>query len=66
MSTDLLTTEEAAKRLGIRPNTLAHWRLNGKGPRFLKVGRMHVRYRPEDIERWIEAHMVTPGREAAS
>jgi hypothetical protein len=39
--------------LGLRPNTLAQWRISGDGPAFVKLGRA-VRYRRADIERWLE------------
>ena len=40
-------------------------RHRGGGPRYVKVGRK-VLYDPIDIDRWIEAHKVTPGREATA
>ena len=35
----LLTTEQAAKRLGLSPRTLERYRVSGEGPEFLKIGR---------------------------
>lgn len=34
-----LTTKEAAKRLRLNANTLANWRMQGTGPRYIKLGR---------------------------
>jgi len=49
---ELLTTEQLAELLGIRPNTIEGWRLKGQGPRFCKLGRS-IRYRRSDVEDWI-------------
>ncbi len=49
----LLTTREAAERLGLSPRTLERYRVTGEGPRFRKIGRW-VRYTPEDLEKWLE------------
>ncbi len=35
---DLLSNKQAARLLGIQPNTLEIWRVQGKGPPFLKLG----------------------------
>jgi predicted DNA-binding transcriptional regulator AlpA len=53
------TQTEAAALLGVRPQTLAAWRCQGKGPRFLKVGRS-VFYRESDIEAWLDAQAIVP------
>lgn len=42
----LLLPQQAAEILGVKVQTLAEWRLNGRGPPFIKLGRA-VRYRPE-------------------
>jgi hypothetical protein len=46
----LLTTDEAAELLGVRPNTLEQWRCAGK------YGL--IRYRLRDLEAWLDAHCV--------
>ncbi len=51
---DFLNTRQAAKLIGLAPNTLEIWRLRGCGPRFVKFGRA-VRYRLADLETYIEA-----------
>lgn len=50
----LLTTHQAAKRLGVSHRTLEDWRFRGGGPQFCKVGRRLVRYRPDDLETFLE------------
>lgn len=49
-----LTTEEAAKYLGLKRSTLEAWRCRGGGPKFIRLGRA-VRYRSGDLEAWIES-----------
>lgn len=43
-----LTEEQVAARLQCSTFTVRAWRRQGRGPRFMKVGRL-VRYRPEDV-----------------
>ena len=45
-----LDTSDAAKYIGYSVKTLAIYRSQGKGPRFIKRGR--VFYYKEDIDRW--------------
>lgn len=52
----LLTPDEAAKILEVRPSTLARWRWAGRGPRYAKYGKV-IRYRREDIDAFIQAHL---------
>ena len=49
----LLTTEQAAAVLGFHPSYLAKARLNGAGPKYLKIGARAVRYRRADIDVWL-------------
>jgi predicted DNA-binding transcriptional regulator AlpA len=53
----LLNATEVAAMLGIPPSTLANWRYQGLGPRYLRVGR-HVRYLAEDLDDWIRTQRV--------
>ena len=48
----LLTTEQAAWLLRISRKTLERMRVEGRGPRFVKLGRC-VRYRQRDLFAWI-------------
>lgn len=50
---ELLTTTEAANFLGLKPNTLAKWRVAGVGPLYVALGRA-VRYRVSDLKLFIE------------
>lgn len=47
-----LTTTSAAEYLGMKSGTLEVWRVQGRGPRFLKLGRS-VRYRAEDLDAFL-------------
>ena len=61
---NFLTEKEVAKQIRVSLASLRRWRLVQRGPRFLKVGAL-VRYRPEDLEQWMETLAVggtTPQR----
>lgn len=51
---DLLTEDVVAARLSISIKTLRNWRWQGRGPRFLRLGRA-VRYAPAEIELWLQS-----------
>ena len=56
---ELLTNEQVAALLGIRPNTLEIWRCKGKGPPFIKLGdhpASPIRYQRSRVMAWIEAN----------
>ncbi len=48
----LLTTEQATQLLRISRKTLERMRVEGRGPKFVKIGRC-VRYRQRDLLTWI-------------
>ena len=60
----LLAIKEVAELLGVPVATLRWWRHKGVGPDSLKIGRM-VKYRPIDVDRWVEAQR-RPGGPAAA
>lgn len=53
----LLTTREAAERLGIGRQTLERWRAAGGGPSFVRLGRRSVRYRREDVDDFVRERL---------
>jgi hypothetical protein len=55
----LLSEEEAAARLHLKPTTLAAWRHQKRGPKHFKIGRSCF-YRDSDLASWIEAQAVIP------
>jgi excisionase family DNA binding protein len=50
----MIRTEQAAKILDVTKSTLESWRCRGGGPNFVRYGRA-IRYREEDLERFIES-----------
>ena len=59
MTDELLTNEQTASLLGLKPNCLDIWRFRGQGPRFIKLGtkkQSPVRYRRSDVEAWLESN----------
>jgi len=50
----LLTEPEVAERLRVSFACLRRWRLERRGPRFLKVGSL-VRYPADELNHWIES-----------
>lgn len=51
---ELLNETEVAKKLRVSLACLRRWRLEKRGPRFVKIGQL-VRYRPEELELWIQS-----------
>lgn len=48
----LLDPRQAAEYLRVKPQTLANWRMNGRGPEYVRLGRL-IRYRIAQLEAWI-------------
>ncbi len=51
---ELIDERALASRLGISRSTLQSWRYTGRGPRYLKVGRL-IRYRGGDVDAFLTA-----------
>lgn len=51
----LIDEAALAARLGVSRSTLQNWRYSGRGPRFIKLGRM-VRYRVADVDAYLSAN----------
>ncbi len=49
-----LNDREVAEMLGVSVATVRRWRLIKQGPRYLKLGGL-CKYRPEDLQSWIES-----------
>jgi hypothetical protein len=52
--TRLLTERDASQWLGLSVRTLQKWRLQGDGPRFLKLDHA-VRYDPADLQVYVDS-----------
>lgn len=50
----LLSEDDTAKLLKVARRTLQDWRFRGIGPRFVRMGRRTVRYRPQDVREYVE------------
>ncbi len=46
-------------------STMAHWRSEGRGPAFIKIGS-RVAYRGADLNLWLASRTVRPVAEAAA
>jgi hypothetical protein len=59
---EIMDTQEAAAFIGISPRTLEGKRLDGSGPKYIKLGnskRSKVLYRRHDVEAWLEGFART-------
>jgi len=54
-----MTDRQAAERLGLAAQTLRNYRFQGRGPKYLKLGRA-VRYRPSDLDDWLVGQLIEP------
>lgn len=54
---ELLQTAEAAQEIHMSPFWLHKERSQGRGPRFIRIGRK-VFYRPSDLRAWLEERYV--------
>ncbi len=60
MISELLTEKQAAEKLNVTCGTLSVWRATRRYPlKYVRIGRK-IRYRPQDIEEFIEGR-VMPG-----
>ncbi len=53
----LLDEKDVAEVFRISRQTLRVWRMNGRGPIFIRVGRC-IRYRREDLDVWLEKQAI--------
>lgn len=51
---DLLDEAKLAAKLYVSRATLQSWRYAGKGPRYIKIGRL-IRYRNADVDAYLKA-----------
>jgi predicted DNA-binding transcriptional regulator AlpA len=51
---ELLNETEVAKKLRVSLACLRRWRLEKRGPVFLKIGPL-VRYQQEDLDAWLQS-----------
>lgn len=56
----IFDTKGAAKYISREPHTLANDRSLGKGPVYLKIGRL-IRYRKSALDAYLDACIIQPG-----
>lgn len=61
MNAALMSTAEVAEYVGVHENTVRWWRHEKIGPRSIKLSQRRVRYRPQDVEEWLESKVETAG-----
>lgn len=54
----MMRPKQAAEYLGVACQTLAKWRVTGRGPRFRKLGRIVV-YTPDDLRAFVDQEVCT-------
>jgi hypothetical protein len=52
---------QVSERIGISVKTLSNWRVSGKGPKYVLVGR-GVKYPSDLLDQWIKTWDGTPRR----
>ena len=60
----LLSIHTLSEMLDLSKATLARWRIEGYGPRWIKIGRKAVAYLSTDVDAWLEAQSVATTMEA--
>lgn len=55
----LMTEADLADYLRLSKQTLRNWRVQGKGPKFVKISGRAVRYRITDICAWSENLIIS-------
>lgn len=49
----LASPQEVAEVIGLTVTALANMRMTGTGPKFVRLGPRHIRYRWADVEAWM-------------
>ncbi len=65
LASRLLSERQVAERLNVAEVTLQQWRCQGKGPPFVRLGRM-IRYRASDLEVFLISQEIVPPRSCKS
>jgi len=59
------STEEAAKYLGLKPQTLANWRHLRKGPNYRAFGRRKL-YSASDLQSFADSSLISLSQEGGA
>ena len=49
----LMTETELSELLGVQPRTVQSWRLDGKGPSWVRVGHT-ILFHEDDVQEWLK------------
>jgi excisionase family DNA binding protein len=60
----LLTTADLAELLGMTRTAIYNMRHRGGGPRWIRIDKRSVRYRPEDVDAWLEERVAAAASQA--
>ncbi|MFW9872341.1 MAG: helix-turn-helix transcriptional regulator [Candidatus Thorarchaeota archaeon] len=52
------TPQEVEKVFGLDAGTLANWRMEGKGPKYRKIGPRKTIYIFSEVKEWLDYHMI--------
>jgi hypothetical protein len=55
-SSAYLDVHQAAAHLRVSASYLNQLRSKGGGPKFIRINRRHISYRPADLDAWATAH----------
>ena len=58
LTTDLLTQEQAAALLHVKPDTLTVWRHRRQGPKFVRIGKRRIAYLRQQVTDFVLGGMA--------
>ena len=64
-----VSSPKAAAIISVKPAVLRKWRMEGKGPRYIRLGKgkkARVIYSVDEINRWLAEHTFTSTSEEAT
>ena len=61
---DIISRKQLAEYLGMTEPALSQMATRKQGPPFVRFGRS-IRYRRDDVLRWLDSRMVDPAEQAA-
>ena len=50
----LMRATQVAEQIGVHVTTFRRWCQKGEGPPYIKIGRGHFLFRPEDVQEWLK------------
>jgi len=55
-----------AENLRVSVKTIQNWRQLGRGPRYIAISKRCIRYKPEDVQAWVERQAAYSTSEVAA